>query len=107
MAKYTTAATLATRVRAEQAEQCTANKKLGRFFEPDPAAAEIIAAQAAEHLREIGRLDDLAYGFLTATQGDETKAANLLDDAVELLFAGGVLSTWRYRIVLSKIREGL
>jgi hypothetical protein len=35
-------------------------------MQSDPLAVEIIAEQAAEHLREIRRLDDIAYIFLRA-----------------------------------------
>ena len=69
--------------------------------------AEIIAEQAAEHLCEIRRLDDIAFAFLRATDGDEAAALNMLDDCLNLLFEDGALSMWRYRIVVTKIREGL
>jgi hypothetical protein len=55
---------------------------------------EIIAEQAAEHLRQIRRLD-------------EVEAEKSLENCLDVLFEGGVLSMWRYRIVLAKIREGL
>lgn len=71
----------------------------------DPS--EVIAEQHAQHIRELRRLDDIAFGFLNATNGDEPEAVNLLDDSIQLLFENGALSTWRYRIVLAKIREGL
>jgi hypothetical protein len=35
------------------------------------------------------------------------EAEHLLDDFIDLVFEGGVLSTWRYRILLAGIREGL
>jgi hypothetical protein len=69
-------------------------------FPPDEAIFE-------NHCRELRRLDDLAFTFLTAAGGDKGEAEKLFDDAVDLLFEGGALSTWRYRIVLSAIRAGL
>ncbi len=35
------------------------------------------------------------------------QAEKLLDDVIDLLFEGGALSIWRYRIVLDQVREGL
>ena len=70
-------------------------------------ATEIIAEQAADHLREIRGLDDIAFTLLRATEGDPVEAEKILDDTIELLFEGGVLAMWRYRIVLSKVRQGL
>ena len=62
----------------------------------------------ADHKRELKRLSDLAFIFLNAANSDQVQAENLLDDCVALLLEGGVLlSTWRYRIVLNHIREGL
>jgi hypothetical protein len=72
----------------------------------DLLAPEIIAEQEAEYLREIRRLDDIAYRLLGVT-GDHVEAENLLEDFIGLLFEGSTLSMWRYRIVLRKIREGL
>jgi hypothetical protein len=57
--------------------------------------------------REIRKLDDIAFTFLTATAGDNVEAENLLDNFISLLFEDGVLSTWRYRLVLAAIRAGL
>lgn len=62
---------------------------------------------AADHARELRRLSDLAFGFLNATDGDQVEAERLLDHAIDLLCEDGVLSTWRYRILLAAIREGL
>jgi hypothetical protein len=69
--------------------------------------AEIIADQAADHLREIRRLDDLAYIVLRATDSDQVEAEKALEDCIDVLFENGALLMWRYRIVLAKIREGL
>lgn len=68
---------------------------------------EIIAEQEAEHRRELRKLSDLAFTFLTATEGNPEQAEELFDNAIDLLFEGGTLSTWRYRIVQQFIREGL
>ena len=73
----------------------------------DPFAAEIIFEQAAEHLREIRRLDDVAYKFLSGAEGDQVEAEKSLEDFISVLFEGGALILWKYRIVLAKIREGL
>jgi hypothetical protein len=61
----------------------------------------------SEYRREIRKLDDLAFTFLNAAGGDTAEAERLLDDAIALLFEDGTLSTWRYRIILAAIREGL
>jgi hypothetical protein len=61
----------------------------------------------SEYRREIRKLDDLAFTFLNAAGGDTADAERLLDDAIALLFEDGTLSTWRYRIILAAIREGL
>lgn len=74
---------------------------------PEPSAAEIVAELEKDHRHELKKLSDLSFLFLAATNGNPWHAENLLDDAIELLFEGGVLSTWRYRILLSAIREGL
>jgi hypothetical protein len=71
----------------------------------DPSSDEIIAEQAADHACELRRLSDLAFVFLNASNGDPTEAEELLDSAIDLLLEGGVLSTWRYRILLESIRE--
>jgi hypothetical protein len=60
-----------------------------------------------DYQREIRKLDDIAFTFLTATYGDSPEAEKLLDNFLALLFEDGVLSTWRYRIVLAAIRAGL
>lgn len=67
----------------------------------------VIEAQAAEHRMEMGKLSDLAWIFLNATDGDTVAAERLLDEMIDLLFEDGALSTWRYRIVLANVREGL
>ena len=74
---------------------------------PDPCAIEICAELAADHLRLINKLDDFAYALLRTADGDQIEAENSLEDLIEVLFEGGALSMWRYRIVLAKIREGL
>jgi hypothetical protein len=66
-----------------------------------------MAELEAEHRRELRRLSDLAFVFLTVADGDQRVAEKFLDDAIDLLMEGGVLSTWRYRLVLNAIREGL
>jgi len=65
---------------------------------------ELIAA--ADYQREMKKLSDLAFLFLSASGGDPAQAENLLDDFIDLVFEGGALSTWRYRILLEQIREG-
>jgi hypothetical protein len=70
-------------------------------------AKKIINEQAAAYDREVRKLDDLAFVFLDAANGDTAEAERLLDDAVDLLFEAGALQLWRYRIVLDAIREGL
>jgi hypothetical protein len=57
--------------------------------------------------RELGKLSDIAFAFLNATDGETAAAESMLDDFIDLLFEGGALSTWRYRILLAGIREGL
>lgn len=57
--------------------------------------------------RELNKLSDLAFVFLNAAEGDLIEAEALLDDFIDLVFEGGALSTWRYRILLAGIREGL
>ena len=69
-------------------------------FEP-----ELIAA--ADYQRELKKLSDLAFLFLTAADGDTAQAEQLLDDFIDLVFEGGALSTWRYRLLLAEIRGGL
>ena len=73
----------------------------------DQFAAEISAELAADHLRQIRKLDDFAYALLRGADGDPIEAEKSLEDFIDLLFEGGALSMWRFRIVLAKIREGL
>ena len=61
----------------------------------------------ADYRRELGKLSDFAFAFLNATDGDKAEAEQLLDDFIDIVFEGGALSTWRYRILLADIREGL
>lgn len=77
------------------------------IIEADPLAAEIRREQEREHRRELRRLDDFAFIFLHATNGDVREAEELLDKFIDLLCEDGVLSTWRYRTVLNRLREGL
>jgi hypothetical protein len=70
-------------------------------------AAEIIDEQEADHLREIRRLDDIAYTYLRGAEGDQVEAEKSLETCLDVLFEGGALIMWKYRIVLTKIREGL
>ncbi len=78
-----------------------------QFPPQDQEYREIAREQEAQHLRELRKLDDIAFIFLYAAGGDPMQAEKLLDDAIGLLFEGGVLSTWRYRIVLTAVRAGL
>ena len=73
----------------------------------DPEAVAVTAQQVAEHLREVGRLDDVAYSFLRATDGNALLAERSFEDCIDVFLEGGAFSMWRYRIVLEKIREGL
>ncbi len=73
----------------------------------DPYAREVIEEQLRDADREMRKLSDLAFVFLNATNGDRAAAEHLLDDSIELLCEGGIFCTWRYRIVLEAIREGL
>lgn len=59
-----------------------------------------------ERRQEFNRLDDFAFALLVATGNDAAEAERLLDDFIDLLFEGGVLSTWRYRLVLQRIQLG-
>jgi hypothetical protein len=70
-------------------------------------AAEIIAEQEADHRREMRKLSDIAYVLLEAADGNPLEAERLLDEWLGLLCEGGVLSTWRLRIVLGLIGRGL
>jgi hypothetical protein len=56
---------------------------------------------------ELRKLSDFAFVFLNASNGAPAEAEALLDDFIDLLFEGGALSTWRYRILLAGIHEGL
>ena len=85
----------------------TAQKKSSPEILPEPSPALIVAELEAEHRRELKKLSDLAFVFLHATNGDQWEAEKLLDDAIDLLFQGGALQLWRYRIVLAVVREGL
>lgn len=68
---------------------------------------DLIAAEREAHGRELRKLDDFAFALLNAADGGPAMAEFLLDDFIDLLFEGGALSTWRYRILLRKIREAL
>ena len=83
--------------------QCESNS----FPEPALDPAEIQAEIEAAHLAELLKLSDLAFIFLTAAGGNTAEAEQRLDDFIDLLCEGGVLSTWRYRILLDRVREGL
>jgi len=72
----------------------------------DPLTPEITRELAADHTRELRHLSDHAFMFLNATDGDRSEAEELLDTFIELLFEGGALQTWRYRILLAEIRKG-
>jgi hypothetical protein len=56
---------------------------------------------------EMRKLSDLAWVFLLATDNDSDAAAELMNRSIDLICEGGVLHMWRYRAVLTKIREGL
>lgn len=56
---------------------------------------------------ELRKLSDIAFAFLNAANGDKVEAETMLDDFIDLVFEGGALSTWRYRILLANIRQGL
>jgi hypothetical protein len=68
---------------------------------------DVIDAEREAHGRELRKLDGFAFALLNAAGGDPAMAEFMLDDFIDLLFEGGALSTWRYRIVQRKIREGL
>jgi len=73
-----------------------------------PLSTELLVAEAAAaHRTELRRLNDIAFAFLSATNGDQAAAENLLDDCIDLLFEAGALQLWRYRHVLSAIHKGL
>jgi hypothetical protein len=71
------------------------------------AATVGTAELEADHRRELRKLDDIAFALLNATQNNTLQAERMLDDFVELLFQGGALSMWRYRILLQQIQAGL
>jgi len=73
----------------------------------DVTPAEIIAEERAAYQREMAKLDDFAFALLNAADGDPAMAEFMLDDFISLIFENGVLSTWRYRLLLRKIRDGL
>ena len=66
-----------------------------------------LSPEAVQHLVELQRLDDIAFIFLHPVNGDIVEAETLLDNFIDLILEDGNLSTWRYRILLAKIREGL
>jgi hypothetical protein len=59
------------------------------------------------HAGQLRWLNDFAVILLFAAGGDKRKAESMLDNIVDLLFEGGALSTWRYRLVLERIKDGL
>lgn len=69
----------------------------------DEAARE----QQAAHLADMRNLSDLAFVFLTATNGNRGQAADLFEQSIDLLCESGVFQMFRYRTVLAAIREGL
>ena len=81
----------------------TKNASESDFLDPRVIQAET----ASDHRRELNRLSDIAFAFLTATDGDKAEGEAMLDNFIDLIFEAGVLSTWRYRILLANIREGL
>jgi hypothetical protein len=70
-------------------------------------AYQVIAKQEAMHRAEMKKLDDLAFIFLSAVDGDRDRAESLLDGAIDILFEDGALQLWRYRALLNFVREGL
>jgi hypothetical protein len=70
-------------------------------------SVDIIDAEREAHQREVAKLDNFAFALLNAADGDTAAAESMLDDIIDLLFEGGALSTWRYRILLAGIRAGL
>lgn len=68
----------------------------------------LLREQAEEYERQQRKVSDFAFIFLNASNGDITMAERLLDDFVDLIIEAGVLSIWKYREVLNRIRrEGL
>jgi hypothetical protein len=82
----------------------TAELKTSPHILEDPLAVEITREIEADHERELKKLSDHAFMFLTAVDGDPAEAEELLNNFIDLLFEAGALSTWRYRLVLAKIR---
>jgi hypothetical protein len=72
---------------------------------PRMRAVELIAED--DYRRELKKLSDVAFAFLGASDGDPIEAEQLLDNFIDLIFEGGALSTWRYRILLAQVRDGL
>ena len=70
------------------------------------AENQLLEDPAADYQRELKKLSAIAFAFLNAADGDKHEAEAMLDDFVDLLFEGGALSTWRYRILLAAVREG-
>jgi hypothetical protein len=56
------------------------------------------------YARQDHTLNLFALALLQAACGDRAKAEALFDDIVDLMVEDGALSTWRYRLVLAKIR---
>jgi len=67
---------------------------------------KIVTDIEAAYRRELRQLSDIGFIFLCAAEGDIRAAETLFDDLIALLFEGGALSLWRYRIVLERIHEG-
>ena len=65
----------------------------------------ITAELAADHTREL-RNSLIWHSFPECNAAIGFKL-ELLDNAIDLLFEGSMLSTWRYRIALAAIRQGL
>lgn len=56
------------------------------------------------HAKQNHTLNLFALSLLRAGGNDRARAETLLDDVIDLLLEGGILSTWRYRLVLAEIR---
>ena len=56
------------------------------------------------YLYELRRLSVLATAFLASSDGGPEQAVNVSDETINLLLDGGILSMWRYRILLLAIR---
>lgn len=63
--------------------------------------------QHAAHIADMRNLSDVAFVFLSATNGNSGEAAKLFEQSIDLLCEGAVLQMWRYRTVLAAIGEGL